>query len=156
MSPCVLGRLSCSHVPISMAEIFLCRSTCDWEGIQRLLQTGPREKDWEQKQRTVSWTAFGRFVAIISEVWTNWNRQFSKTLVNNLLATCLHIPAQTTCMSAFFLLRQSRATQSYLLRVFKFTLASIKSILLVLSASLFCIEDNRAKNEFWLKVPSEL
>lgn len=68
MSPHVLGRLYCSHVPISMAEIFLCRSAYVWEGSQRLLQTGPRIKDREQNQRTVSWIVLDRFVDIIREV----------------------------------------------------------------------------------------
>lgn len=51
-----------------MAEIFLCGSASDWEGSQRLLQTGPRIKDWEQKQRAVSWTVLDHFVDIIREV----------------------------------------------------------------------------------------
>lgn len=51
-----------------MAEIFLCGSAYDWERSQRLLQTGLRVKDWEQKQRTVSWTVLDRFVDKIREI----------------------------------------------------------------------------------------
>lgn len=152
MSPWVLGRLYCCHVPVSMAEIFLCGSASDWEGSQRLLQTGPRIKDWEQKQRAVSWTVLDHFVDIIREVWTTWNRQFSKTLVNNLLAICLHVLAKTNFMSDFCLDKAELSSQ-HLLRVLKFTLASVRSMFLVLRAFLFCLEKTRAKNEFLLKVP---